>query len=456
MSVHFISGKPGGGKTLYAMRLIVEELVRGTRMIVTNVPINLGRLNEYLQEKYPAFYERHFCVGDANIIMADHEDKFRTGANFGHISDRILLIDEEELGHFFTFRGNGVRLESITNAEWKAGKRPDFSKVRDGGVFYVLDEVHIAFNARAWAETGAEVLYYLSQHRKLGDDVICITQNVGNVDKQFRSVAQDFTYIRNLSKKRAGLFRLPKMFVRSTYSQPATDRSQADTSGTFTLDVRGLASCYDTAKGVGIHGRAGADKNERKSGLHWLWFVIGAPLIIWGIIHFTPNLLLRFLGGSPAHHPPAAAPAKLLPVAPPSPPVSLVAPVPQLPILQKTESVIEPPAPNEKPVAVTNQLYCKGFWLPNANGRDGLVFLSDGTSVEMESGRVSLVEKSFVVVDGVKLPVLKGSGYYQPKEKAPVFEEAVPVEPEQIQERYVRPPFGGITVTPPIGGSHQP
>jgi len=38
------------------------------------------------------------------------------------------------------------------------------SQVNDAGVFFVLDEVHIAFNSRAWAETGAEVLYYLSDH----------------------------------------------------------------------------------------------------------------------------------------------------------------------------------------------------------------------------------------------------------------------------------------------------
>lgn len=53
MSVHFISGKPGGGKTLYAVRLIVEELVHGKRCVVTNVPLKEGRLNQYLQERYP-------------------------------------------------------------------------------------------------------------------------------------------------------------------------------------------------------------------------------------------------------------------------------------------------------------------------------------------------------------------------------------------------------------------
>jgi hypothetical protein len=191
MSVHFISGKPGGGKTLYSVRLILDELVHGSRVIVTNVPLKLGELNKYIQERYPKAYERYFefKIGDSSVAVAD------VGK---HISERIILIDEDDLGKFFTYRGNGVRLKSVSNDEWRLGARPDFSVVKDPGVFYVLDEIHIAFNSRAWALTGNEVLYYLSQHRKLGDDVVCITQSVNNVDKQFRSVAQDYTWLNSV------------------------------------------------------------------------------------------------------------------------------------------------------------------------------------------------------------------------------------------------------------------
>ena len=54
MSIHFVSGKPGGGKTLYGLKLIVEELVLGKREIFTNVPLNLPELNAYVQARYPA------------------------------------------------------------------------------------------------------------------------------------------------------------------------------------------------------------------------------------------------------------------------------------------------------------------------------------------------------------------------------------------------------------------
>jgi len=258
MSIHAISGKPGGGKTMYSVKLILHELLYGSRVIITNVGLLAGEINAYIQKNYPN--------KSVNLF------------------ERLILIDEEQMGVFFTIRPPGSRGPvMLTKEQWQAGKMPDYSGVTDKGVMYVLDEIHIKFNARAWMETGRDVLFYLSQHRKLGDTVICITQAIGNVDKQFRSVTQDYTYIRNLGKERMSKFRLPSMFIRQTYNTPATDTTVPMETGSFRLDVTGLASLYDTAKGVSIHGRAGADKDERKTGLHW---GVGVALIIAAVILF--------------------------------------------------------------------------------------------------------------------------------------------------------------------------
>ncbi|HEV2692430.1 MAG TPA: zonular occludens toxin domain-containing protein [Verrucomicrobiae bacterium] len=308
MSVHFVSGKPGAGKSLYGVRLVIDELVHGDRCIVTNLPLRLDRLNEYLQQEYPERFAKMFTGPDGQIL---------------HITDRVVLFNEDDLSRFFTIRSNGVRIESISNEDWKKGVRPDYSVVKDWGILYVLDEVHIGFNARAWAATGSEVIYYLSQHRKVGDDVVAITQHIANVDKQFRSVAQDFTYIKNLSKQRAGFFRLPGIFTRNTYAQPATDTSKPQETGTFTLDMSGLASCYDTAKGVGIHGRAGADTAARKKGFHWAW---GVAIIIGLVLfwyQFAPNMLASLFDHKPKKpvHP---LPVRVSPVVPPVTPVTVI------------------------------------------------------------------------------------------------------------------------------------
>jgi hypothetical protein len=273
MSIHFISGKPGGGKSYLAMRFLVDELRHTKRHIVTNLSVKFEGLNHYMQSEYPKWYE-----------------------TAGPIRERITILQEDDLKAFFTHRGNCVPMRSISKQEWSQGVRTDYSKVRDDGVCYFLDEVHIPFNSRQWAETGPEVLYYLSQHRKLGDDVFCITQFVGNVDKQFRTMTQDYTYVRNLSKEKLGLFKLPKQIVWRLFLEPASGPTvKPMETGTFRLDVDGLGTCYDTAQGVGIAGKM-ADTSERRKGIHWavgaLGIVVGLCVLgkvvpSWGAYFFT-------------------------------------------------------------------------------------------------------------------------------------------------------------------------
>lgn len=412
MSINFISGKPGGGKTMYAVKLIIDELINTDRVIVTNVPLLLPRLNEYLQCKYLVQFGKHFFRSDGLLPR-----------KAVHITERVILIDEDELPKFFTFRAAGVRLDSVTNAEWKAGKRPDYSKVKDSGVLYVLDEIHIAFNSRAWADTGAEVLYYLSQHRKLGDDVICVTQSVGNVDKQFRSVAQDYTYIRNLSKQRAGWFKLPKMFIGNTFLQPPTETSKPMQTLTFTLDATGLASCYDTAKGVGIHGRAGADTKARQKGLHWLWFALGLPLVLYVIFHFLPLLVSHAFSPAPPSRPaPGHVQASVS-----IPPGGVVSPISTTAVgLADYPSVL----------SASNEVFCTGWTvLP---GNDVTVYLSDGRVATSKDDEIQVIKKHEVKVFGEtfrvrsKLPPASSGVFagdnrpaYQPSYQAPYNAPAV-------------------------------
>jgi len=268
MSIHAISGKPGGGKSMYSVKLIMQELLYGSRVIITNVGLRPGAINEWIQREHPS----------KNI------DLFK----------RLILIDEEQMGQFFTVRPPGsIGPKLLTKEEWSNGKIPDYTGVNDSGVMYVLDEIHIKFNARAWMNTGQDVLYYLSQHRKLGDTVIWITQAINNVDKQFRSVTQDYTFIRNLGKERMSHFHLPSIFVRQTYTSPPTDNATPMESGSFKMDVKGLASLYDTAKGVGIHGMAGADMAEKKKGLPIWVFVVGIVSIIGLGLYFIPKIIAK-------------------------------------------------------------------------------------------------------------------------------------------------------------------
>jgi len=251
VSLHFLSGKPGGGKSYRALMLIEDELLNGKRHVVTNLSVDVPALRQY------------------------HADKGKTWD-----LERLHIISEDQTRKFYTFRP-GYRVTENPDAEF-AGKSLTFERLQDQepvGVLYVLDEVHLFFNAREFAKVGRGLTFYLSQHRKLGDDVIAVTQHVEKVDKQFRLDAQDFTFCRNTGKERfLLLFRGPEgRIVWATYLEHSrVPGNKPMLQGTFGVDKAGLGKCYNTAAGVGISAR-GADTGERRSGLKWY---IAVPLLL--------------------------------------------------------------------------------------------------------------------------------------------------------------------------------
>lgn len=290
MAISFYTGKPGGGKTYKAVDMIVKELRSTQRNIVTNVALNLPELAQYLHDTY--------------------------GETF-NMRERIRILSEEDLSQFWRFYGphsdqkiTGKKLVPHHSAPKTKGEevrmvcRDDFD-CRNGqpAVFYVLDEIHTAFNARNWQNTGDDVLYYNSQHRKLGDDVIAITQSLGNVDKQFKSVAQEFVVIRNHGKEKlpllGGIFRSVGIFSTSSYLDVPSPGggSLCQETKVFRLDVKGLANCYNTAAGVGIHSHSGGDKNAKASGLHPAWVIVFL-ILLGALLYKLPDW---FAGAATSH-----------------------------------------------------------------------------------------------------------------------------------------------------------
>lgn len=280
MAIHFVTGRPGAGKGLYTIRLIEAELRGTNRTIITNFPLLTDKLAEVM-------HERH---GDAFDILT-----------------RVHLIEsDDELRNFYRIRGqHHEEADSWLGVEKdKKGKPVSYDisgAFETGGVFYVLDEVHLVFGARDWQEMGRAVMYYSSQHRKLGDDVILITQAPKNVDNQFRSLAQDYTVLRNHGMEKIGWFKQPSIFGRRTYMNlpnPGGNEQPMETSH-FKLDKE-LADCYETERGVGIEkgvaSGAGADKGaDRREG--WPWWIFPLALVIfmsvaWYVIAVLPGKVI--------------------------------------------------------------------------------------------------------------------------------------------------------------------
>lgn len=269
MSVHFICGKPGAGKSLYAVRWVLRELRQSKRSIVTNLPLDVPRICEYLHDEY--------------------------GESF-NASQRIQILDMAETGSFYRHRNLGYRIEERERVEFENRHLDVLKMPMSEGVLYALDEVDIYFSARGYASNSGDLFWYFKQHRKLGDDCLLIVQHEGNVDKQLRTLAQDYTYCRNRGKaKMPGFFGLVRQisgFTAQQYQEPYRAGAVQTDLTYFTLDEKGVASCYRTQQGVGLRGGAADMGRKEVKGVSPVVLVVGivAALVL---IAWLPGKLFR-------------------------------------------------------------------------------------------------------------------------------------------------------------------
>lgn len=274
LAIHFVTGRPGAGKGLYCMKLLIEEL-RGTeRNIVSNFALKPDELAEYLHNKFGTTY---------NLL------------------ERWCKITDDQIAEFYLYRGEDIPKLEAEYTETKSGlKKPvtfDITGAQEGGgVFYILDEVHLKFGARDWQMMGKATMYYSSQHRKLGDDVILATQAPKNVDNQFRSLAQDYTVLRNHGMEMLLFWKQPNIFTRQTFLDLPNKLETPMEKGSFTLD-KAVADCYDTSQGVGILSRGDADKTgDRRKGLPWWTAIIAVAALMWVAVQI-PKGCSNVVGG---------------------------------------------------------------------------------------------------------------------------------------------------------------
>lgn len=283
MSSHAISGKPGGGKSYYSVSLIIKELLSTKRPIVTNIPLNLIAMQNYFE---------HVLESPIDVY------------------ERITILTPDQFGDFWRFRGNGFLAENITPKQFADGMRPDWDLYPQGGVAYFLDEVHEYLNSRQWASTGPLLLYYIAKHRHLGDDVFWITQSVMNVDKQWRSTTQDYSYCRNWSKEKFKGFVKGKGFACYVYLEPFTGSQIEQEYFKFNLDPE-IAKCYSTS----IAGQS-ADVNQKLKGFNIKFLYLGFAIVLFLCLlalFIFPKYLFGLFYKKPIIPPAVSAPAILPP-----------------------------------------------------------------------------------------------------------------------------------------------
>jgi len=407
MSLYFVCGKVGAGKSYRGMVSITDTLVTSDRLIVTNLPVNLAALSDFLQRRHPG---KDVCLYDHwRALLPGESEKGREvkevdGVKLVFEPSRIRVLQESELAEFYRFRH--VLTEPVRRIEaGERGKRNpvclDFSPWLKGGryegqgVVYHLDELQLFYNVRKFADAPEEFPFYLSQHRKLGDDIYVYTQQPQNVDKMFRSFTQEFIYIINIGKKRVGWFRMPGVFRFAAYPEPYTGQigQVCQYSGYFRMDMD-LAGCYNTAAGIGIEA-VKADKAATVKGLPWqLIFLL--PVFIFLTFWLFPKVANRavakalpkeLVGSSVKPKQPAPEPKQVVTAAAPS-----MAGSPQpSPRALDAQSIMQP--------TISDDVFMAGY---SREGGDLRVFLSDGRVLTAgRSPGLTKVTANYVIVDNV-------------------------------------------------------
>lgn len=167
-SLEFYCGGLGSGKTSFAFERGLERMLRGGT-VVTNIQPIRPVIRQWFAEEH--------------------------GLEF----DDSRLVEIEDSG------------DPWKNARVGSADLPSM---------LIIDEAHVEHNARDWAKSSAAQMLFNTMARKLKVDVVYITQDLNNVDKQFRRMAQVVWYCRNARQRKFlfGLFQFPfNVFFRVPY-----------------------------------------------------------------------------------------------------------------------------------------------------------------------------------------------------------------------------------------------
>jgi len=337
--IRIFTGKPGGGKSYATLLSILDELEHGDRDIVTNVSLNLSELNAYFQRK---------------------------GREFVDVFSRVRLIEKEDCREFWRFRGRFTVLpDSRLNGESAVSSLAGLVAGQPG-VFYAIDEAHILFDSRNWQKSADSLTFYNSQHRKLRDELVFVTQFLGLIEKRVKGFAEMFHVYKNFGGlKFWTVLSMPRRMREFVYSvEPGPAGITPDSEIWRTLDPE-KAACYDTTAGVGMVGGRKAEERKAK-GFSLPWWSVGLALVALGAAFwFLPRLVMsRVSEGFSKMTSSASPPAVATPAAAEAP----ASPAPEV-HGSISQAKGEPPKPQASAVSMTGFL---------RRGNRVTVILSDG------------------------------------------------------------------------------
>lgn len=163
--LEFYCGALGSGKTAFAWERAMFHLLKGGT-VVTNIQFYRERLRDWIRS-------HGFKMDDKRLIYVEDGAEIWRHAQTGNDAMTVMMI---------------------------------------------IDEAHVEHNARDWQKSSREQLMFNTMARKLTIHLVYITQDINNVDKQFRGMANLIWYCRNTENWAWGPFKFPvRVFFRVPY-----------------------------------------------------------------------------------------------------------------------------------------------------------------------------------------------------------------------------------------------
>lgn len=152
------SGTPGSGKSLHVAEIIYRNMISGQKAVVCNFNINY---NVFVNKK--RFSKKSYRVDKSPCISIDNADF--TVDNLVNYAKAFFTREYDE--------------------------EDDRYVIKEGSGLVIIDECQLFFNSRTWqSRERAKWIWFFTQHRKFGYDVILITQFDRLIDRQIRGVIE--------------------------------------------------------------------------------------------------------------------------------------------------------------------------------------------------------------------------------------------------------------------------
>lgn len=171
MIVHVV-GRLGAGKTLWAVTRIIYTLLYTDKTVYSNI-----RLVDY--------WDKLLAIRATRSV----------GGLF-----RFLLSPFPDLKSYYLWRADDFskRFVYFASFEDALAHCMNVAPSTEGSRLFIWDEVHLDLNAREWKTRSMEIIRFFSMSRKLGFDIIIISQLQGAVDRQLRELADVSYMLKNM------------------------------------------------------------------------------------------------------------------------------------------------------------------------------------------------------------------------------------------------------------------